>query len=135
MYEVRVEANFEAGHKRGPDGEIHSLHHHAWKVAAYARSHDLDHIGLVIDFRVLRTVVDEVLGMLDQRVLEDVEGFSESGPTVPAVAAWIFERLDGRMRTITGGENGTEPDGTHDFWLAAVEVEADPGIRFEYRLD
>ena len=73
MYEVRVEAKFEAGHKRGPDGEIHSLHHHAWKVAAYARSHDLDHIGLVIDFRVLRTVVDEVLGMLDQRVLEDVD--------------------------------------------------------------
>ena len=135
MYEVRVEAKFEAGHKRGPDGEIHSLHHHAWKVAAYARSHDLDHIGLVIDFRVLRTVVDEVLGTRDQRVLEDVEGFSESGPTVPAVAVWIFERLDGRMRTITGGENGTEPDGTHDFWLAAVEVEADPGIRFQYRID
>ena len=39
MYEVRVEAKFEAGHKRGPDGEIDSLHHHAWKVAALSLIH------------------------------------------------------------------------------------------------
>ena len=133
MYEVRVEAEFEAGHSRGPDGAELPLHHHAWRVAARARSHDLDHIGLVVDFRVLRGAVDEVIATLDQRVLEDVDGFDEGGPTAPAVAAWIFERLEQRLRTVTGGENGTEPDGAHEFWLAAVEVEADSGTRFEYR--
>jgi len=135
MYEVRVEAEFEAGHSRGPAGEVQPLHHHAWKVAARARSHDLDHIGLVIDFRVLRGAIDEVIGALDQRVLEDVPGFDESGPTAPAVAAWIFARLNERLLTVTGGEKGTEPDGSHEFWLDAIEVEADTGTRFEYRLD
>ena len=87
----------------------------------------------MIDFRVLQGAVNEVLKELDQRVLEDVDCFDDSGPTAPAVAAWIFEKLAVRMRNITGGENGTEPDGAHEFWLAAVEVEADRGTRFEYR--
>jgi len=133
MYEVRVEAEFEAGHSRGPDGETQPLHHHAWRVAVRACSDDLDHIGLVIDFRVLRGAVDEVIGALDQRVLEDIDGFDDAGPTAPAVAAWIFERLEERLNTVTGGEKGTEPDSTHTFRLSAVEVEADPGTRFEYR--
>mgnify|MGYP000285926277 CR=1 FL=1 len=61
MYEVRVEAKFEAGHSRGPAGEKQPLHHHVWNVVASARSHNLDHIGLVIDFRVLQGAVNEVL--------------------------------------------------------------------------
>ena len=133
MFEVRVEAEFEAGHRRGPDGEDVPLHHHQWQVALRARSQDLDHIGIVVDFRVLRSVLDEVLSGLDQRVLEDVEGFAKAAPTAPAVARWVFERLGERLAHVTGAEGGTEADGTHEFWLEAVEVEADSGTRFEYR--
>ncbi len=132
MFEVRVEAEFEAGHRRGPRGEDLPLHHHQWQVAVRARSQDLDHIGIVVDFRVIRSVLDEVLSGLDQRVLEDVDGFAEAAPTVPAVARWIFERLHERLAHVTGGEAGTEADGKHEFWLDSVEVEADAGTRFAY---
>jgi 6-pyruvoyltetrahydropterin/6-carboxytetrahydropterin synthase len=133
MFEVRVEAEFEAGHRRGPQGEELPLHHHQWQVAVRARSADLDHIGLVVDFRVLRSALDEALAELDQRVLEDIEGLDAAHPTAPVVARWIFTRLNERLAGVTGGESGTEADGAHDFWLDAVEVEADPGTRFEYR--
>ncbi len=133
MFEVRVEAGFEAGHYRGPEGEELPLHHHQWQVAARACSHDLDHIGLVVDFRLLRAAIDDVLSRLDQRVLEDIEAFQETEPTAPAVAAWIFARLEERLGGTIGVENGTERDSGHDFWLDAIEVEADPGTRFEYR--
>jgi 6-pyruvoyltetrahydropterin/6-carboxytetrahydropterin synthase len=133
MFEVRVEAGFEAGHHRGPDGEELPLHHHQWQVAARACSEDLDHIGLVIDFRVLRAAIDEVLGELDQRVLEDIDAFADVAPTAPVVAGWIFNRLDTRLGEALGFENGTEPDRGHHFWLDAIEVEADAGTRFEYR--
>lgn len=133
MFEVRVEAGFEAGHHRGPEGEELPLHHHQWQIAARARSQGLDHIGLVIDFRVLRAAIDEVLAELDQRVLEDTDAFRDGHTTAPAVAAWIYARLDERLRRVIGVENGTEPDRGHEFWLDAVEVEADSGTRFEYR--
>ena len=110
MFEVRVEAGFEAGHYRGPEGEELSLHHHQWQVAARACSNDLDHIGLVIDFRVLRAAIDEVLGELDQRVLEDTDAFRDVATTAPAVAAWIFARLEERLGGVIGVEKSEDAD-------------------------
>lgn len=133
MFEVRVEAEFEAGHRRGPDGEELPLHHHVWQVAVRARSEDLDHIGIVVDFRVLRAALDEVLSLLDQRALEDIDDFSGIAPTAPTVAQWIFDNLSARLEKPSAAEDATEPDKQHDFWLDAVEVEADEGLRFEYR--
>jgi 6-pyruvoyltetrahydropterin/6-carboxytetrahydropterin synthase len=136
-FEVRVESSFEAGHRRGPDGEQTPLHHHVWQVAARARSRGLDHIGIVIDFRILRAALDEVLETLDQRVLEDLDPFADTPPTPPAVAAWIFEQLGEHLGAAggaskAGGEAGDAGEEAAP-WLEAVEVEADPGTRFETR--
>ena len=125
---MRVETTFEAAHRRDPAGEETSLHHHDWQVAVRARADELDHIGLVIDFRVLRAVADEAVAELDQRVLEELDGFVDRPPTPAVVAEWLFHRLSELLAS------GDEPDGDagRRFWLQAVEVEADPGIRFEY---
>jgi 6-pyruvoyltetrahydropterin/6-carboxytetrahydropterin synthase len=132
VFEVRVETVFEAGHRCGPDGEETALHHHEWQVSARARSVDLDHIGLVVDFRLLRAAIDEVVGGLDQRVLEDLEAFTGVATTVPAVAAWIFSALESRLRATAPGA-AADSEREHRYWLEAIEVEADPGTRFEYR--
>ena len=132
MFEVRVETTFEAGHRRGPDGEELSLHHHEWQVAARARSVDLDHIGLVIDFRVLRAAIDEVVGLLDQRVLEDLDALASIDSTAPNVAKWIFAELESRLASASPGDSGLEQQEGYRYWLEAVEVEADGGTRFEY---
>ena len=133
MFEVRVESSFEAGHRCGPDGEELSLHHHDWQVAARARAVELDHIGLVVDFRLLRAAIDEVLGILDQRVLEDLDEFADVDPTAPNVAEWIFSELQKRLETAPPATPGLEPQEGYRYWLEAVEVEADSGVRFEYR--
>lgn len=117
-FEVRVESGFEAAHRRDAAGEEVDLHHHDWKVAVRARAHELDGIGLVVDFRALRASLDRALAQLDQRVLEDLAIFAER-PAIPeAVAEWLFREL--------------EPTLPPRCWLHGVEVEADPGIRFEY---
>ena len=128
-----MESGFEAGHRRGPAGEELPLHHHEWKVAVRVRSEELDHIGIVVDFRLVRAALDEVLAELDQRVLEEVEALGDMEPTAPALAQWIFERLTMPLRHVRSGVEHTEPDRSHDYWLEAVEVEADAGLRFEYR--
>jgi len=133
MYEVRVEGGFEAGHRCGPGGEETALHHHQWDVAVRVRSRDLDHIGIVVDFRVVRSGLDGVLAQLDQRVLEEVDAFADTPPTAPAVARWIFEQMGERLTNVPAAADTTEPDGSQAFWLEAVEVEADPGTRIDYR--
>lgn len=133
MFEVRVESEFEAGHRRGLGGEEAPLHHHQWRVAVRVRSRDLDHIGIVVDFRRVRAALDEVLALLDQRVLEEVEGLADAPPTPAALARWIFARMRERLTDAGAAEEHTEPDTAHEYWLEAVEVEADEGARFEYR--
>ena len=125
MFEVRVETSFEAAHSRDSGGGEAPLHHHEWKVAARARSRELDQIGIVIDFRVLRAAADEVVAGLDQRVLEEVPAFAGTAPTPAAVAEWIFHELEGKLKESQG-------DRAPAYWLEAVEVEADEGIRFEF---
>ena len=94
MFEVRIETGFEAAHRRDPDGAEAPLHHHEWKVAARARSAELDQIGLVIDFRVLRAATDEVVGQLDQRVLEELPQFDGRPPLPPVVALYGSLSID-----------------------------------------
>ena len=96
-------------------------------MAVRARSEDLDHIGLVVDFRILRAAADEVVAKLDQRVLEDVGGFSKTAPTPAVVAEWIFDRLEEHFQAVSA-----ETAAKHDFRLEAVEVSADPGVVYEY---
>jgi 6-pyruvoyltetrahydropterin/6-carboxytetrahydropterin synthase len=119
MFEVRVETTFEAAHQVGPDGAPLPLHHHSWQVAVRARAEELDSIGLVVDFRQLRAAADEAVALLDQRVIEDVPDFAERPSTPAAVAEWLFRKLEPAVPSPR-------------CWLEAVEVEADPGIRFEY---
>ena len=45
-------------------GEETALHHHQWQIAVHICSEDLDHIGIGVDFRVVRSAVDEVLARL-----------------------------------------------------------------------
>jgi len=111
LVEVRIQTSFEAAHRRGPEGADAPLHHHLWDVAVRARARELDAIGVVVDFRRLRAVTDDVVRELDQRVLEDLPPFHERPATPSEVARWIFGRLEDRL-----------PAGRA--WLHAVEVEA-----------
>lgn len=120
LFEVRVESGFVATHRRGPDGAEAPPHEHAWRVAVRARSRELDGIGLVVDFRRLAAATREVLAELDGNTLEELPGFDDEPTTPPHVARWLFQRLEDAV---------PRPR----CWLAAVEVEADAGQRFEYR--
>ena len=114
-FEVRVESGFRASHRRGPAGEEVAPHEHDWTVAVHARSGDLDPIALVVDFRVLRADTDAALDELGDRKLEDHPELDDTTPL--AVGSWLLERLV------------AEAEGER--WeIFAVEVEADPGVRF-----
>lgn len=116
LFEVRVEVSFDATHRRGMDGALRGAHSHRWTVAAHARSRKLDSIAIVVDFRRLRDDLEELLGELAEETLEEHPEIGE--PATPLVVArWVL----GRLRREAEGES----------WeIHAVEVEADPGIRY-----
>jgi 6-pyruvoyltetrahydropterin/6-carboxytetrahydropterin synthase len=94
MYEVTVVRSFSSAHRlREYDGNCENLHGHNWKVEVAFGGTELDRLGMLVDFRAAKSAVDEVLGRLDHRFLNDVPPFTEINPTTENLARAIAEQV------------------------------------------
>ena len=94
MYEIEVKVAFEAAHLiRGYAGKCARLHGHNWEVTAIVRGAELDELGMLIDFKILKSELKKVLDEFDHRFLNELEQFITENPTAENLARKVFERL------------------------------------------
>lgn len=94
MYEVTVLADFSAAHSlRGYAGKCEKLHGHNWKVEVSLSKKNLDKLGMVMDFKVLKKVLNEILKTVDHSYINDVPYFKKVNPTSENIAEFIYRNL------------------------------------------
>lgn len=98
MYELKVLGDFSAAHqlnffKTGCE----RLHGHNWKVELCVQGNELDENGLLMDFKELKRILNEVLDYLDHRFLNDLEPFKDMSPSSENVARWIFQEVSKKI--------------------------------------
>ncbi len=94
MFEVKVRGDFAAAHiLRGYEGNCKNLHGHTWKVEVTIPSPTLDSIGMVMDFKVVKKKLKELLDRLDHIYLNGLPAFQEINPTTENLAKYIFEEF------------------------------------------
>ena len=99
LFELTVRAEFEAAHRiDGYNGKCQRLHGHNWSVEAVVEGRELDELGMLIDFKILKAELNKVLDELDHRYLNELPLFSEKSspkknPTAENLAQYIFETL------------------------------------------
>ena len=81
----------------GYEGECERLHGHNWKVRVHLESEKLNHLGLVMDFRGLKTLLGECLATFDHSFLNELEEFKEANPSTENIARVVYEKLAGRL--------------------------------------
>lgn len=94
MYDLTIIAEFEAAHQL-PDypGKCCRLHGHNWKVEVTVTGHELNQLGMVMDFKDLKAEVGKVIDNLDHYYLNDLPAFKTINPTAENIAKYIYESL------------------------------------------
>jgi len=96
MFELTIIEEFEAAHRLPDyDGKCCRLHGHNWRVEVVVKGTELDASGLLIDFKLLKTHVAEVLLTLDHYYLNETETFRKLPPTAENIAKYVYEMLAG----------------------------------------
>lgn len=98
MYELKIVTDFSAAHQlREFKGDCERLHGHNWRIEVFIKGEHLAKTGVLIDFKVLKDQVHDILDGLDHRFLNDVPAFQNINPSSENIARYIAEQLDARL--------------------------------------
>jgi 6-pyruvoyltetrahydropterin/6-carboxytetrahydropterin synthase len=103
MYEIYKETTFSGAHRlREYEGKCESLHGHNWRVRVYVAAGELDRLGMVIDFKVLKEALEKAAGKLDHVYINETPPFDKINPSAENIARWLFDEMtmdinDGRV--------------------------------------
>jgi 6-pyruvoyltetrahydropterin/6-carboxytetrahydropterin synthase len=104
MYEVTVEDTFAAGHYlRNYKGKCENPHGHNYKVRVTLAGADLDHAGLLLDFKDLKSVMKHVIDYLDHQMINDLEPFTKLNPSAENLAKYFYDETNTGLRQKTNG--------------------------------
>lgn len=78
---------------RDYQGECENLHGHNWHVTVRLGGEELNDLGMVMDFRDAKQMLNNVLDRLDHKYLNDVEPFDRINPTTENLAEYVADRL------------------------------------------
>lgn len=104
MYEVTVEDTFAAGHYlRNYRGKCENPHGHNYKVRITLQGCELDHAGLLLDFKELKQVMKPVIERLDHQMINDIAPFTTLNPSAENLAKFFFDETNVTLKNSTSG--------------------------------
>lgn len=94
MYELMVHTHFSSAHSlRGYQGECETLHGHNWKIGVALAAETLDNLGMVIDFKIFKQKLHQIIQKLDHKHLNDIPPFDVLNPSSENIAFYLFQEL------------------------------------------
>ncbi len=85
--------NVPLGHK------CKEMHGHTYRLVVYLEGEPDPHIGWVMDFAVVKMVVDPIVKTIDHKVLNNIEGLNN--PTCELIAVWIWNHIKPELPLLT----------------------------------
>jgi len=93
-YTMKILLDFAAAHLlRDYEGVCNRLHGHNWKVEVLVTAAKLDHVGMGMDFKVIKDATRELIGKLDHRNLNDIPPFDKINPTAENISEYLYSEL------------------------------------------
>ena len=89
MYYVSKRMEIAGAHRLTLDYEskCQNLHGHNWIVIVYCKSKELNHNGMIVDFKHIKNMISD---KLDHQYINDIVDFN---PTAENMAKWIHDQI------------------------------------------
>lgn len=100
MFEITVEHKFPAAHAlRNYKGATEPIHGHNWRSEVALAGPKLDECGLLADFIEVKAWLDQIIGRLDHKFLNETPPFDSVNPSAENVAKFIADEVDGALNS------------------------------------
>lgn len=96
MFELTVRSHFDSAHfLRNYQGKCANIHGHCWQIEATVYGENLDELGMVVDFSVIKAQLKQITEDLDHKLLNDLPEFADgqANPTAEQLSIYIYNRL------------------------------------------
>ena len=98
MYELRIKLDFPAAHHlEGYPGDCARPHGHNWGVEVFAKSRQLDSLGMAMDFRDLKAAAKELVAAWDHQDLNTLPDFKNINPSAEQIAKLAYDRISAKI--------------------------------------
>ena len=94
MWELKIETSFAAAHHLlNYNGECENQHGHNWKVEVFIEGNILDKSNILMDFKVLKKHVNDVIKTLDHKDINTLDDFKDISPSSEILSKYIYIKL------------------------------------------
>ena len=98
MYEVTIIKSFSAAHLLSEiGGKCEELHGHNFKVEVTVGATELNSEGILIDFRLLKIWLKEILDQMDHQHLNDLPFFKDKNPSSENIACFLYREMQDKV--------------------------------------
>ncbi len=102
MFEVKIETSFSSAHHLlNYKGKCENMHGHNWKVEVTASGETLDKSNILIDFKLLKKEINEIVDYLDHKDLNTLEEFKGESPSSEFIAKLIYKKAKEKFPNIS----------------------------------
>lgn len=94
MFELKAQMYFSAAHHLlNYNGKCENMHGHNWLVEAYVSGTELDKSNILVDYKVIKSNLKEILDYLDHKDINELPEFKGISPSSEVLAKFIYEKM------------------------------------------
>lgn len=94
MFELSVKSSFSGAHHLvGYEGSCSGHHGHNWAVEAALSGNELNELGIIVDYRILKSKLSAIMNVLDHKDLNAIPEFNGVNPSSENIAKFIYSEM------------------------------------------
>ena len=102
MFELKAQMYFAAAHHLlNYEGECENQHGHNWLVEVFVTGDKLDKSNILIDYKVLKKELKEVLDLLDHKDINELPYFKNESPSSEMISKFIYTKMKEKISIVS----------------------------------